>query len=121
MTKLISAYASIARMTTCVGALVAVLLLAPAAAQAEGPFCTGNRAANSSCEGTRETVRGDSNQSTNGGWSWVWVWAEGEGGVAHECKSGNCYTFSELEHSAFGKEQMANISGNTYSYSPWWW
>ncbi|MGH2852820.1 MAG: hypothetical protein ACRDLF_01325 [Solirubrobacteraceae bacterium] len=121
MSKLISALSGIARVTACVGAVVAVLALIPASALAGGPFCTGNRAANSSCEGTKEYVIGDSNQSTNGGWSWVWVWNEGHGGFARECRSGNCYTFAELEGYNWGKEQMANISGKTYWYEPQWW
>ena len=118
MLGLVSNLAHTWRTAICLAFVVAIFLVAAATADAGGSFCYGNHAANSSCEGPHDELEGAQNHSNNGGWSWVWAWNEISGGYAESCRSGNCKVTVQLSVETHGKEQMANISGNTYFYLP---
>lgn len=121
MARLITGLADARRIAAGVACCCVVLIaLSVTDARAAERFCTGNRAANSSCEGPRHYPWAATNRSTNGGWSWVWVWNQTWGGNANSCQFGNCQAKTEIGGEAYGKEQMANISGSTYYYEPWW-
>jgi len=123
MAKQVSALSSSIRTAICVACLVALYAFTPTSAHANEwrAFCTGDRAANSSCEGPKFYPSISANHSTNGGWSWSWVWNEVYGSNANSCQSGNCESWAQVPGTGFGKEQMANIAGKTYYFSPDWW
>jgi hypothetical protein len=112
-----------ARTVTCIFCLVAMFAVTAASATAAEwhAFCTGNRTSHGSCEGPAFTPAISANHSTNGGWSWSWVWNQTYGSNANSCQSGNCESWAEVAGLAKGKEQMANIAGGTYYFSPDWW
>jgi len=108
----------IVSILSLVGALSASVGVAQAS---EGPFCTGNRGANEHCYGTKEYVQTAVVSSTNGGWSWSWVWNETWGSNAEACRSGDCEADAQVGGPGNGEEEMENISGKTYYYTPSWY
>jgi hypothetical protein len=105
--------------------MAAFTALVPGIATAEEygryEFCTGNRVSHGNCEGPRHYPYASVNISTNGGWSWAWVWNERWGSDANSCQSGNCRAVAEIGGTAYGKEQMSNIAGGTYYFTPSWY
>jgi len=125
MVSLTALKMSAASALCCFVCVLAVVCCIAPAARAETigawEFCGGNRTSHGSCEGPRHYPYIAANHSTNGGWPWSWVWNERWGGDSNSCQSGTCESWAEVGGTAYGKEQMSNIAGGTYSFVPVWW